>query len=207
MPDLVTCPSCGCRVQVPQTQLGRRTRCIACDGSFYAEAGPVALGDADHYPLVPSEDELVPPRPPAPQRGRPRHQTPLCPGCHRPVGWEAPACPHCGHLFAEAGYASPDFRKDGESHRGELIDRLGGVSLMFGCLTVGLGPLGLLVALATGLPGLTMASRDLERMNTGLVDPAGRTLTEWGRSKAVVGITLGVVLGLFWGLVLFNWLW
>jgi hypothetical protein len=205
MPELVTCPSCGCRVQIPETRLGLRTRCIACEDTFVAQA---VLQPEDYYPLVPSDNDLVPPRPTPPQRGRPRHQLPLCRGCHRPVAWDAADCGHCGHLFAtEGGQEPPEFRRDGESHRGELIDRLGGLSLAFGCLTVGLGPVGLLVALATGLPALWMASRDLKRMTSGLVDPAGHTLTDWGRSKAGVGVTLSVVLGVFWGLLFYNLLW
>ncbi|MFO0841982.1 MAG: hypothetical protein U0797_06215 [Gemmataceae bacterium] len=206
MPELVTCPSCGCRFQAPRARRGKRTRCPACDTSIHTEVGPLTLGDVDYYPLVPPENALIPPRPPPPLRGRPRLQEALCPGCHRPVGWDVPGCPHCGHLFAEEG-ESPPVRRDGASHRGELIDRLGSASLIFGMLTLGLGPIGLVVALATGLPALAMARRDLPRMATSLVDPAGLVLTDWGANKAVVGVTFAAVGGVFWGLLLFHLLW
>jgi hypothetical protein len=197
-------------VQVSDAQLGCRTRCIACGTSFLAQAGqasvpsPLAEG---RYPLQPLDEELSPPKPPTPERGLPRHRIPLCPGCHRPVGWQALACPYCGHLFdpldAERQMEGKA-RKDGEAHRGGLIDTLGSVSLAVGAMSfclVGLGPA---VALGTGVPAVAMANRDLDRMRTGMVDPAGRLATEHGRNKAVVGVVLALLTGLFWLLVFLN---
>jgi hypothetical protein len=176
--------------------LGKRMRCIACSHVFLAgEPAPAAAPTA--YPLNPADEETEPERPSAPPRGLPRHRVPLCPRCHRPVGWAVPACPHCNHLFeSESSSAASPWaqRRDGVPHRGEMIDTLGTVCLLAGsvgaCLV--LGPL---VALATGIPALLMSNRDLEQMNHGLVDPAGRHLTEMGRNKAIVGLVLAVILG------------
>jgi hypothetical protein len=163
-----------------------------------------------HYPLQPLEQELTPPQPPVPQKGLPRHRLPLCPGCHRPVSWECLACPFCGHQFdpldAERPHEGP-LRRDGESHRGGMIDGLGSISLALGTMAFCLVGLGTLVALATGIPAVVMANRDLDRMKTGLVDPAGRTATEYGRNKAMVGIVLGLLTGVFWMFVVLNRFW
>ena len=60
---------------------------------------------------------------------------------------------------------------------------------------------GPLIALATGIPALLMASRDLEKMQKCLRDPEGRRETELGRNKAIVGV-VGAVLGLVLGVIL-----
>lgn len=197
MPDLVKCPACGCGM-TPEVRPGRRTRCIACGQSFDADAPPPPPPEPDSYPLHGPLDG--PPSPERrPSRGLARQRLPLCPGCHRPVGWEAPGCPHCGHAFdlLEAGrQAAPaGRRRDGEDHRGGTIELLGTLSLLFGALALCSGPFGGLVALGTGLPALAMARRDLEAMRTGSVDPAGRAATESGWSRAAIGVALGVVCG------------
>lgn len=207
MPELVACPSCGCRVQVSETQLGRRTRCIACQHAFVAGDQPPARAPLiDTYPVHPAPEEAPAPIPPAvPSRGPGRHRLPLCPGCHRPVGWDAPTCPFCGHLFDPLDGLAPaevaaHGRRDGDDHRGRLIDTLGTISLVAGTLTLCTGPLGFLAALGTGIPAWVMADRDLPRMVTGMVDPQGRTTTEYGRNKAIVGVILASLFGAFFAL-------
>jgi hypothetical protein len=122
----------------------------------------------------------------------------LCPRCHRPVEWDAPACPHCSHLFDVDNRTGPPVwqrRRDGEDHRGPLIDSLGTICLM--CAVMGLctAGVGVLMALCTGIPALLMASADLERMRTGELDPDGAARTEMGRNKAIAGLVLAVVFG------------
>jgi hypothetical protein len=199
MPELVSCPLCGCKVQVPELLLGRRTRCIACGQTFVAGEQPPP-GQPAGYPLRPEEEDAPPPRPPLSAAGLPRHRLPLCPRCHRPAGWEELACPHCGHLFEpEVPTGAPAWarRRDGEPHRGRLIDTLGSVSLLCGTLGMCVPVLGPLVALGTGIPALVMAGNDLERMRQGLRDPEGRRDTELGRNKAIVGVVVAVLAAVF----------
>ncbi len=197
MPELVACPSCGCKVQAPELLLGKRTRCIACGQTFLAGEPPPPT-QPTAYPLQP-DDEDVPAPPPSHQApGLPRHRLPLCPRCHRPSGWQELACPHCGHQFEpETVSQVPPWarRRDGRPHRGRLIDTLGSISLLCGSVGLCITPLGPVLALATGIPALVMASRDLEQMRQWLRDPDGRRETEMGRNKAVVGV-VGAVLGL-----------
>jgi hypothetical protein len=204
MPELVTCPSCGCKVQVAEMLLGKRTRCIACGSVFLAGEQPLPP-EPTGIPLQPDDEDLPSGRlpgmdVPGPQHGLPRHHLPLCPRCHRPVGWEASACPHCGHLFEpEDPRNLPPWprRRDGEPHRGKMIDTLGSVSLMCGTVGMCLLFIGPAVALATGIPAIVMAYHDLERMQKGLTDPDGRRETELGRNKAIVGVVIAVLVAIF----------
>jgi hypothetical protein len=201
MPQLVACPSCGCKVQAGESLLGRRTRCIACGNVFVASDAPAVPfpDEPQTYPLLPDEQaDAPPPRQDDRQRGPARHRLPLCPRCHRPVEWNAPACPHCSHLLDTDDRTAPPAwqrRRDGEDHRGPLIDSLGTICLM--CAVMGLctGGLGVLMALCTGIPALVMASGDLARMRSGELDAEGAPATEMGRNKAIAGLVLAVVFG------------
>lgn len=209
MPELVACPSCGCRIQVGEFQLGRRTRCLACNQTFLAETR-TSVTPAGLPPLVPSLPVLTPPRPPTEQKGMPPGRLPLCPSCHHSVPWEALACPCCGHLFdPRDGEQQCDLppRRDSEHHRGGLIDTLGTVSLLAGAFSLCLAPLCGPLALATGLSAWILAHRDLEHMRTGLVDPSGRTSTEFGRNKALVGMVLAVLFSVFFAIFVFVDAW
>ncbi|MGL4551828.1 MAG: hypothetical protein ACRC33_11635, partial [Gemmataceae bacterium] len=131
--------------------------------------------------------------PPPPRRIGDR---PLCPKCHRPGPDHEPECGYCGYLLGDG--LARDGRRDALPHRGPLIDRLGAAALVGGAAALVTGPLGLLVALLTGLPAWWMAAEDLPRMRTGEVDPAGRHRTEVGRLTAGLGVGLGFVLGIAW---------
>jgi hypothetical protein len=213
MPELVTCPSCGFRLQLAEVHLGRRVRCAACAQHFTAAADAaspprVETAGAAGYPLRAEEARPLPAPRIAPEAaGLPRHRLPLCPGCQRPVSWEAPACPHCGHLFDPLDAEHPEGwarRRDSLPHRGRLIDGLGTISVFGGVLSFCTGPVGVLMALGCAIPALIMAHADLARMREGAVDPEGRLLTEFGRTKALVGLALAVLGALFFFLAFFE---
>jgi hypothetical protein len=199
--------------------LGQRTRCIACAKVFVAspDLAPPATPHQEeppaNIPVKPLAEPSPPPRLhppmlPAEIAGRSRHRQPLCPCCHRPVSWEALDCPHCGHLFDPLdAHARGEWlrRRDSDTHRGQLIDNLGTFSMFGGALALCTGPLGILLALTLGIPTLIMAGNDLEKMRAGAVDPEGRSLTEFGRNKAIVGIVLAMLFGLFFLLAWMEW--
>jgi hypothetical protein len=123
------------------------------------------------------------------------------------VSWDVPQCPHCEHLFDPADAfrrVGWEGRRDAEPHRGGLIDDLGTISMLAGILTLCTGPVGMLVCLATGIPALVMARKDLEAMRLGKVDPQGHGKTDMGRVKALVGIILMVLFGLFFVLYVLD---
>ena len=184
MPELVACPVCDCRILVNEMQLGRRVRCIGCERTFVAgEPAPIpepttyALGPGE---VIDEEPEVVE------RRVEPaRHRQPLCPKCHRPVGWKDECCLHCGHLFDPEDAedrASWQSRRDALPHRSKLIGRLGGYAFFGGCLATCTGILGALFALGCGIPAVWMAQQDLAGMADGRIDPAGKEATEEGYS-------------------------
>jgi hypothetical protein len=133
---------------------------------------------------------------------------PLCPLCHRPVSWEALVCPYCGHLFDPEDAHQRDerfpFRRDASAHRGKLIETLGTITLFGGALTFCTGGIGMVLALCTGVAALLMARHDLAQMKTGIVDPQGKSLTEYGQNKAIIGLVLALLFGLFLFLAIVN---
>jgi len=152
------------------------------------------------------------PEPPVPmvqvrEVGLGRIGQPLCPKCHRPVAWKEEACPYCGHLFDTQDAVDHDGwqpRRDALAHRGELIDRLGGLALLAGAFVLCTGLLGALVALACGIPAWWMAQRDLAGMAVGSIDPSGQLATEYGPNKAVAGMVLSLLSSVFWILALIE---
>jgi hypothetical protein len=123
------------------------------------------------------------------------------------VGWEVLQCPFCEHLFdpldsvRRQGFEG---RRDAQPHRGGVIDTLGTISMLAGTLSLCTGPVGMVVSLATGIPALFMARNDLEQMRRGNVDVQGRSRTDMGRVKAIVGIILTTLFGLFFFLVMLE---
>ena len=98
MPEMVACPVCDCRILVNEIRVGRRIRCISCGGVFVAgESAPIP--EPTTYALHP--EEVSTEEPEAVEKGvvPSRHRLPLCPRCHRPVGWADACCDHCGNLF------------------------------------------------------------------------------------------------------------
>ena len=88
MPELVACPACGCKVQMAESMLGQRVRCIACEHRFVAAPAPTP-SPVQHRAALPDEDE------------DPKARQPFCPGCGKRVSWEVVRCPHCGEEVGE----------------------------------------------------------------------------------------------------------
>lgn len=202
MPELVTCPSCGCRVQMAEGLLGRRVRCIACQAPFTAEAGTPQ----------PPRPTLPPPLPRTAAAKRPDEEDdedrrPFCPGCGRRVGWEVTRCPRCGEELGPENDLRRRLRlgqwvrRDSLPHRGRLIAGLGTFSMITGGLSLCLFGLGSVVALPAGIAAWVMANRDLELMRHGEMGPSGRTQTENGRVAAIVGVTLATLFAAFFALM------
>ena len=214
MPELVTCPVCGCKAQVPDALLGRRIRCFGCNQYFTADTSPPpkptprrsperSAPPPARVPRIRLDEEEAPPGPP----------TPLCPVCQQSAPWELDRCRYCGLEFEEDDprrHPGPPrglpFRRDLAPHHGELIFTLGQTSLwlgvaalVFGLATVCLRPgvvclaVGTLVSVPLGVITWALAQLELERMRAGLVDPAGQARTEAGRGAAIAGVLLGVV--------------
>jgi hypothetical protein len=76
------------------------------------------------------------------------------------------------------------YRRPYRPHRGGLILTIGIVG-MFSCFIF-------------GLAGWAMATRDLEEMQAGRMDPAGRELTRTGGLISMAGVALQLSAVVFW---------
>ncbi len=204
MPELVTCPACGCSVQVADALLGRRVRCFGCHYPFVAtpaRPGPPSWRSVPAVPRSPLE-------PPADDEAGDRRRGPYCPGCGRRITWEDPCCPHCGEelepeddLPSGRRRAADEIRRDCEPHRGPLLVGLGNFSMIVGGLTLCTFGIGALVSVPVGVLVWLMANRDLEHMRDGRMDPRGKAQTETGRSGAIAGLLLGLIFAAFYTFV------
>jgi hypothetical protein len=202
---LVTCPICGCSVQVADALLGRRVRCFGCRRPFVASIDPPPL------PL-PQREASPSPRP----IGEPRagedelangEQGPFCPGCGRRITWADLRCPYCGEELEPEDDAQRWWRtrqlvrRDYEPHRGPLIVSLGNVSMIVGGLSLCMFGFGALISIPLGALAWLMANRDLEHMREGRMDPRGKAQTETGRAGGIAGIIFGLIFAAFYALV------
>jgi hypothetical protein len=201
--NLVTCPACGCSVQVADALLGRRVRCFGCSQPFVATSTPPR-------PPSPRREASPPPRRPGgPRAGDDERANgdhgPFCPGCGRRIGWADLRCPFCGEELEpedERRRRIGDFiRRDYEPHRGALILSLGNISMIVGGLSLCMFGLGAVISVPLGILAWLMANRDLEDMREGRMDPRGKSQTETGRTGGIAGVILGLIFAAFYALV------
>jgi hypothetical protein len=217
MPEFVTCPACGCRVQMMEGTIGQRVRCIACRERFVADP------DVKPPPTPPRR----PPTLPQPPRGEPLPPRagddefgpdgrPICPGCGRPVNWEWIVCYHCGEPFElehNSRRRDPERwmrhrpRRDSFPHRGTAIANMGNITLVVGLVSLCLFGLGIVVTVPLGLTTIVMATSDLNQMRSGQIDAAGRLQTENGRMAAITGLALSLIFSTGWLLLHLSRAW
>jgi hypothetical protein len=87
-------------------------------------------------------------------------------------------------LRYDRGYDRPYY--DGVPHRGSTVQTLGVLCLCLCWLFV--------VPWVLGIIALVMASSDLSQMDTGRMDPLGRSATKSGQVCAIIGIAVSLVL-------------
>ncbi len=102
--------------------------------------------------------------------------------------WERPGC----------------FRLDGKPHRGNLLWWLAALGFSLSLISVFIPCLGWMPALIGA--GFCLTIHDycylhLKKMQTGEIDPRGKTLTESAAHLARIGIRLGACGAIFWMLI------
>ncbi len=68
-------------------------------------------------------------------------------------------------------------------HRGGAVLALGIVGLALGCI----------IGWVPGIIAWVMANNDLQEMDAGVMDPAGRSLTNAGRICGIISVTLAAI--------------
>ena len=101
-------------------------------------------------------------------------------------------------------------RRDCAPHRSHLVQTLGTIGLVSGCLALPgcvcscLLPLSL-TALGFGITAWVMGRNDLRNMDAGVTDPSGRSATRLGKNFGMAGTFLGIAallaVALFWGAI------
>jgi hypothetical protein len=169
MPEVLTCPGCQRKLQVPETLLGQDVQCPTCGASFRAQAD---LGFSA-APLAPVQLDQAPaeePAPPPPQRTY-RH-------------------PEDHDRVADVRRRR---RRDVEPHRGGVILGLGIASL---CVLV-LGLAGAVIGVVLGPIAWIMGNTDLAAIHAGRMDPDGESQTNTGRMLGMIATIINAVLLVF----------
>jgi hypothetical protein len=105
----------------------------------------------------------------------------VCPECRRSIPGNAVRCPHCAEPLGDEEPVPWDMRhrRDAEPDRSGLILALGIVSLFVPVI----GPI-------LGISAWIMATRDMERMRRGQMDPRGMNSTQTGMVCGIIGTVL-----------------
>jgi hypothetical protein len=164
MTEIISCPGCRRKLQVPETLLGQDVQCPSCSRTFVAATGSI---------------QVAPPRPeePAPAwEGAPGERRQAAEGPGRPPPDDY------GRDDYGAGEAYRRRRRHPMvPHRGSAVLTLGILSLIV-CGPI-LGPM-----------AWAMGQQDLAEIRAGRMDPEGEGPTNAGRICGIIATVLGVVL-------------
>ena len=171
MPEVLSCPKCERKLQVPETLMGQDVQCPTCGATFLAQLGgsTVASG-AQSSPAQPSSSRALD----RSSRRRPSYDDDDDRPRRRPDDDDE------DDDYRDSRRIRRRRRHDYEPHRGSLIMTLGIISLFFAHLI--LGPIAWI-----------MANHDLEAMRQGKMDPEGESATNTGRICGMISTILGIV--------------
>jgi LSD1 subclass zinc finger protein len=202
MPITITCSACQKKLQAPDSAVGKKVRCPACQAVVVVPK-----------PEEPTQSDAATAISEAPQASPPKTSDP------KTAVSETPQADKKKAAWDDRDKNEFDFNDDEdeedrkrrrkkrrreeedlddlddldddrpirrrESHRGSLILTLGIVS-MLGCLCPILG-------WVLGASVVNMANVDLAKMNKGAMDQSGRGLTSTGKICGIIGIIIGVL--------------
>jgi hypothetical protein len=169
MPEMLTCPGCQRKLQVPETLLGQNVQCPTCGATFRAQT-EFGVSTAA-LPPVPREETAPSPEAPPPERRQ------LEDDDH-------------DRDYGRDSRVRRRLRNDFEPHRGGLVLGLGIASL---CVLV-LGGLGPLIGLVLGPIAWVMGNADLTAIRAGRMDPEGENQTSTGRMLGMIATIVHAVL-------------
>jgi hypothetical protein len=193
---LVCCPSCSRKLRVADELAGQPLRCPSCDATFDA---PASAAESAPSP-VQTEPSPAPRK--SPTSASKRGESEPCPSCGASIPAALMRCPEC---HAELEPADTDtvpweeegnVRRDSEPHRSGLILTLSIISicifpLAFFCSIFGI--IFHIIGAGLGIASWTMGARDLKKMRSGSMDPAGQSSTQSGMVCGIVGTILSLL--------------
>jgi hypothetical protein len=176
MPETIHCVHCKAPLRLPVQFIGQEVRCPSCQATFTAQLPAAATPPIQPQPEEPPRDEPPPTRRDDDYRPsrRPR------PGDDDDDDYPRP----------RRSYDDDYGRGRGrEPHRGGTILTLGILSIVFAfcCYLLGLG---------MAIPAIVMANNDLGRIRSGDMDPNGEGQINSGRTCAIVGLVLSVIMAI-----------
>ncbi len=175
MPEIITCPACQRRLNLPESVMGQLVKCPSCGHTFTA-----AVTTSPPPAPAPRYDRPPPPR--GYDRPPPRHDDRDCPPRrHDDEDYERPERPRYRDEDYDGRYARP--------HRGALI-------LVLGLLGLTLSPTCVLGWVLGGY-AISMGDADLQAMRRGTMDPAGQGITVAGRVCGIIGVVIATIIFLF----------
>jgi hypothetical protein len=184
---IVTCPSCGIQLGVPETLMGSMVKCASCGTAFEAGATPSEAG------------------------GHLRRPPPSLPSASKRYAETRPFPPDDDDRDDVSTWARGP-RRDLLPHRGGTVLTLGIISVSLCPLAFCSLP-GLvfgIASLAVGIPALVLGQADLRQMNAQRMDPDGRGTTHAGWICAIIGTCisgLAMVIVLFFVVLWGSQLW
>ncbi len=199
MPEIINCPSCQRKLQVPESLLGQDVQCPTCGATFVASLGqqkaptpqppPPTYNDPYSYSQPPPGSGSGYPAPPGQGPGYPGP-----PGSPPPR--QRPS--HRDYDYDDHGYDDYDRprryrRRDFSPHRGGTILALGIIGIVFCPIC---GPIAWI-----------MGNQDLQEIKSGRMDPEGEGTTQAGRVCGIIAtvfLILGVLYVCFVGMILMS---
>ncbi len=180
MAEIISCPSCQRKLQIPENLLGQDVQCPTCGAAFAARSDQAAPVVQPQQPAAPP----VPPPAPQPQRWGPESTPPPGRGDYPPPGPRRHS--RRGDRY-EDDYDDydpydrrPRSRRDMAPHRGSTILTLGILALVV--LPVILGPI-----------AWVMGHQDMNEIRAGRMDPEGEGATNAGKICGMIATILGAV--------------
>jgi hypothetical protein len=176
MQEIINCPSCQRKLQVPEALLGQDVQCPTCGATFTATLG----------------GQVLPQPGSGPAPGEPSYDVEQEPG---PRGEAAPrrrdGADDYDDYDDEADRRRLRRRRDLLPHRGSTVLTLGVLALVIPCLSIILGPIAWI-----------MGNQDLMEIHAGRMDPEGESSTNAGRICGIIATVLGILAFLFLCLIL-----
>jgi hypothetical protein len=159
MSEIISCPSCQRKVQVPEALAGQDVQCPTCGATFVAQLpgmSPSARGPASDQWGTPSE---------------------------RPASWQdhpsGQGSPPYNDRADSGRYPEDDDEPYGRYKQRDLLPHRGALILT-------LGILGFVPCVPTGLFSWVMGNTDMAQIRAGRMDPDGEGLTQAGRILGII---------------------